>query len=329
MSNTKEPSKRPKLKPPLGGLNHVERYLGFRQDRGQAIDAVFISLDLEVAADRRKLYQSVWMPLVTQIGFATLDTRDIHALSCASNLHKLISVRVYTVSDLNLSKRARSKVTSKCVFAKPKRITQDEIQDTIVANLKLADAKSPNSNTLRQVVLVGQSLREDLKILEIYDIDIFTLIPLLTVVDTHTIARHLFPPYHPSLPLPKDEKEAAGFSLSGILAKLGCLPAHSEFHNAGNDAVYTIYAMLLLSIKRGISVASHLSNSELRSLQLLKGAVFRAFSKGVSSATFDIRNENYKPPATLGGGLREAATALQLLREQKLNKKHGPVEREA
>ncbi|KAK2603425.1 hypothetical protein QQS21_004375 [Conoideocrella luteorostrata] len=255
-----------KLKPPLGGLKLLERFLGLQIDK-HAIptDAVFISLDLEARSGAK--------PVVTQLGFARLDTRDVQSLSSSSDLRSLISV--------------------------------------LGQNLRIYGQTS-NGNALRNIILVGHSIGQDLLNLRLLDINIFDIAPIITSIDTHSVARYLFPPYSPGI----DLQHGKNFSLAGVLSELGCKPNPSEFHNAGNDALYSLYLMLLLAIKHGSARAASLSIDELKSLEALRWVVFRTLERGVSITSFDIRNTNYKSTATLGAGLREIAIMSQFLRDR-------------
>jgi hypothetical protein len=58
---------RPRLKPSkLGGLNHLERFLGLPQDAVLSTDAVFVSFALEVASDRRNYFYLPKKPAIRQ-----------------------------------------------------------------------------------------------------------------------------------------------------------------------------------------------------------------------------------------------------------------------
>lgn len=115
-------------------------------------------------------------------------------------------------------------------------------------NLRIHDEKSKHA-TLRSIVLVGQSIREDLKIVRLLGINIFTVAPILTAINTYLVARYIPPPYGPDKRLQSGQDS----TLRGVLSELGCRPDPVEFHHAGNDAVYSLYAMLLLAIKQGTS----------------------------------------------------------------------------
>ncbi|KAK5997485.1 hypothetical protein PT974_02846 [Cladobotryum mycophilum] len=298
-----------KLKPRLGGLKNLERLLGLRQDQILPTDAIFISLDLEVASDRKTLHLSAGKPVVTQLGFATLDTRDIRALSSLSDMRGFISIRMFKVAGLSSSKTAQSKGKKRCVFVKPRHITQEQVPTTLTQNLRIHDGSSKDG-PLRNIVLVGHSIREDLKIIRLLDINIFDVAPVLTAINTYVIARYILPPYSPNICLQPEQN----FSLAGVLSELGCQPDPSEFHNADNDAVYSLYMMLLLAIKQGTSRNAELTIDELRNLETLKWVVFKTLESGVSTTSFNRHNHNYKSTITLGAGIREIGVIAQFSR---------------
>lgn len=277
-----------KLKPGrLGGLKHLERLLGVREDGVLSIDAVFIYLDLEVASDRQRLHLSAEKPVITQLAFASLYTRDVRSLSTSSDLTSLILLQMFEV-DLPLKtektikakeKESGNKKKQQCIFAQTRLVTLVEVSSTIIQSLCIRDAViGSESSHLRNIVLVGHSLGEDLRILRLLGIDPDGVGPIPTIIDTHSMARFLFPPYHPNLTL----EPGQDFSLAGVLAKLGCLPHRSTFHNAGNDALYSLYAMLLLAIKAGTGRLVELSTGGLTRLEIIKAVVSRAVEQIIS-----------------------------------------------
>lgn len=259
----------------LGGLKHLERFLGTREDGVLSVDAVFVSLDLEVASDRQRLHLSDEKPVVRQLAFASLDTRDIRSMSVSSDLRSLMSLQMFEVCLSPDTKKPVQEMAKEkqCLFAQTQSIPSDEVSSTIIRNLCIRDSlAAPENSSLRNIVLVGHSLGEDLKILRLLDIDPATVGPIPTIIDTHSMARFIFPPYHPNHPV----EPGQDFSLAGVLAELGCLPDKSEFHNAGNDAVYSLYAMLLLAIKAGTAREANLGKGERRSLETLRSVVSEA-----------------------------------------------------
>lgn len=256
----------------LGGLKHLERLLGLREDDVLSTDAVFVSLDLEVAADRKKIELSTEKPPVTQLAFASLDTRYIRSLSESSDLKSLISVHMFQVTIPLKSKTAIKKMekAQHCVFARTRSITSEELCTTVLQNLRIIDSLAgPENGHLRDIVLVGHSLGHDLRILQLLGINLASAGPISTTIDTHSISRFVFPPYHPNLPTAPGQD----FSLVSVLLELGCQPPRSDFHNAGNDAVYSLYAMLLLAVKAGTARKAKLSTNELTNLETIRKAV--------------------------------------------------------
>jgi hypothetical protein len=194
----------PRLKPSkFGGLNHLERNLGMRQDASLSPDAVFVSLDLEVASDRDRLHLSSEKPIIRQLGFARLDSRDIRSLSLSSDVRNIISVSVFDSSVLPKSKMAKARQKRgepPRIFAQTQYITQDEIPTTLSQNLLIRDYSNGSETIhLQNIVLVGHSIRQDLKVLRFLDINISEIAPILTIIDTHAISRYVFPPFHPNL----------------------------------------------------------------------------------------------------------------------------------
>lgn len=235
-----------------------------------------MSLDLEVASDRQRLHLSSEKPVVRQLGFARLDTRDVHSLSPSSDLGSLISLYMFESRGLPKSKREERR----CLFAHTQYITQDQVSTTVSQNLHIEDNSDSHQNgQLRKIVLVGHSIRDDLKILRLLG-DVCSFAHVLTLIDTHAISRFTLPPYHPNLaPEPGQD-----FSLAGVLAGLGCRRHPPESHNAGNDAVFTLYAMLLLAIKRGATRAAELRDGESTSLEVIGRAVSNAVDRGLTGA---------------------------------------------
>ena len=266
-------STKARLKPSLGGVKFLERFLGLRGDAIISTDAVFISLDLEVASDRKFLSSSGEQPVITQLGFARLDTRHLSSLSEENDLHSFLSVRFYNVEGQSLSKSARNKKKRKpCVFARPARITPQCVARTITQNIQIPDTGDTKKDSFRNIILVGHSVKEDLKILQYIGLHLFDLAPISIVIDTYLLARYMLPPYSPSVRL----QPGQNLSLAGVLSQLGCRPCPSHFHNVGNDAVYTMYAMLLLGIVNTTRRVAQLNSEETRRSELLKVTIVNA-----------------------------------------------------
>jgi DNA polymerase III alpha subunit (gram-positive type) len=86
----------------------------------------------------------------------------------------------------------------------------------------------------RNIVLVGHDVQADVKFLRTVGYDVYTLSNLVDTADTSLMWRYL-----------KEENNPR--NLATILAELGIEAWH--LHNGGNDAVYTLQAMIGIVIK--------------------------------------------------------------------------------
>jgi hypothetical protein len=284
-----------------GGLRYLERFLGLRLDNTHALstDGIFISFDLEVGSDRQRLHLFTDKPLITQVSFARLDVRDFVSSSASSNLESLVSIYMYQIKVPPKSKKAV------CVFTPTQQIRLEKIPTILVQNLRIQDNLGPNSSTgdqLRGIVLISHSIREDVQILRLVGIDISVIAPIMAVIDTHTLSRFVLPPHHPNVPtLP-----AQDFSLRGVVAQLGCRPPIATFHNAGNDAVYSLLVMLLLAVRNSAARKAELSASELINLHTVEHAVSRIQRHyALTDTGAQYLDLDSTSPAALSAGLRE------------------------
>jgi hypothetical protein len=84
-------------------------------------------------------------------------------------------------------------------------------------------------------------------------INVLEVAPVLAILDTHLIARNLL---------------GACFKLGALLTELKCPYESSDLHNAGNDATFTLHAMLMRAIKS--SESKDLSFVQRESLERLR-----------------------------------------------------------
>lgn len=115
---------------------------------------------------------------------------------------------------------------------------------------QIIEAKSPNQpapplididgldvDTTRPIVLVFHDASQDLEYLKLVGYDISHAENVIEMVDTREMHQHLRRQQNPS-------------SLETVLGDLG-LQCH-DLHNAGNDAVYTLQAMIGIAIRKRI-----------------------------------------------------------------------------
>lgn len=86
----------------------------------------------------------------------------------------------------------------------------------------------------RNVILVGHDVQADIKFLQTIGYDVHTLSTLVEKADTSLMWRYI-------------KKENNPRNLGSVLQELGIVGWN--LHNAGNDAVYTLQAMIGITIK--------------------------------------------------------------------------------
>ncbi|KAK3641883.1 hypothetical protein LTR56_000041 [Elasticomyces elasticus] len=180
-------------------------------------DFVFLAIDFEGDLSNG----------VNEFGFAKLDTRDIigNASTSAANV---ISGHNYAFSKDRVHGFMFGD-TTRVVEALPAAIIKDA--------LHIPQSSSYPDIDGRKIVLVGHAIHNELRIMEGHGINIDDLPTVIGTLDTpRTFGR--------------------GISLEDLLVSLGLpLPRNSvgtavSFHNAGNDAHYTLRALLALLYKR-------------------------------------------------------------------------------
>jgi hypothetical protein len=196
--------------------------------------------------------------LITEIGIATLDTADIKTLAPVENgtaWRKAIRARHFRIREYGhlhnsefiqgcadkfefgesewISIKEAPRIIASC-FREPFS-AMSGIETGQLRTEKSNGPASPTENTLkRNIVLVGHDTQTDVKYLRKLGYDPYNLSNLLETCDTALMYRAL---HH----------EPNSRSLGHILYELGITGWY--LHNAGNDAVYTLQAMLGLAIK--------------------------------------------------------------------------------
>ncbi|KAK4890559.1 hypothetical protein LTR27_010721 [Elasticomyces elasticus] len=179
-------------------------------------DFVFVSIDFEGGLQNRAG--------ITEFGVAKLDTRDIvcNALDAYSSAS--------TISGHNyLLAKCRKQ---RCMFGNTTRIDKPQLAATIKAELNIPDGSGVQLEAQRRIVLVGHGLHNERLILETHGVKLGDLPAVIGILDTsqygmggslETLLDCL------SLPLPRNRNGRA-----------------DSLHCAGNDAHYTLRALLAL-----------------------------------------------------------------------------------
>jgi hypothetical protein len=242
-----------------GGIKHLEQFIGLRdiKDVNHFLDIVFVSIDLEVP---RQEQGKPGAPLVKEFGIATLDTRHLKSRASPVAATKSISTQQFSTSHASQDFLDCDFTDFKeCVFAETFCISQEDLPRTIAKCLCIQDDSSPDPSVLRNIVIVGHSIKSDLKILQRLGVNVYEIVRVLAILDTHLMARNMFKANSIFL---NGAPPITSFNLGALLAELKCPHETSDLHNAGNDATFTLHAMVMLAIKSSESREMNLAERE-------------------------------------------------------------------
>lgn len=210
------------------GLEFLQKCLGFIGDGPR--DMVFIAIDFE---HLENIQSNPCQDLDYQVGIAILDTRRL----ISNDLEDTIQTyNLVTGSPSYCAYTAR-----RFLFGKTIQIDRADL----ISDLNML---IPRSN--RQIVLVGHDIRHDLTVLRRLNFDLQTSIS--GILDTRRIASVVF--------------AQDNMSLVTLLTRLRC--PWNKLHNAGNDANFSIRALLLLAIE-GSAAVDYLKTETLVSIKTI------------------------------------------------------------
>ncbi|KAI9790747.1 MAG: hypothetical protein M1816_004889 [Peltula sp. TS41687] len=201
---------------------------------------VFICVDVEAYEKDNSL--------ITEIGISTLDTLDLLSLppgdggSAWMKKMRCRHFRVQEYADLRNHVHVRG-CPDKFDFGKSEWISKKDAKDVLTGCFSPpfsgpADAEEQSAQdgaaARRRFVLVGHSVQDDLTYLSKLGFDPRTVPGFLEVVDTGSLWRAF-------------KREPVHRTLEITLYQLGLTGWH--LHNAGNDAAYTLQAMIALAVR--------------------------------------------------------------------------------
>lgn len=182
----------------------------------EPLDVIFIAIDFEYSHYSPKTGRI----RLREVGISMLDTRDIRHHN--NHLKDVISTRHYrTVTD-----------TKSFLFGESIDVLQDELV-LVLKGLFFLEDMSPKQT--RNIILVGHGLSFEIKVLKGLGIDLNLASSVIEIFDTEFLGYEVFG---------KDFK----CSLSHVVQRTGILGG--SFHNAGNDANFSLRAMFLLACHR-------------------------------------------------------------------------------
>ncbi|KAB8296896.1 hypothetical protein EYC80_002305 [Monilinia laxa] len=241
---------------------------------------VFVCIDVEAYEFNNRI--------ITEIGIATLDVLDIVNMApgvLGENWRKAIRARHFRIKEhmhLNNTKHVQG-CADRFEFGKSEIISIDDAPHVVGTCFKYPfSSPSPSAklaNTKRNIILVGHDVDADIRFLRQIGYEINNL-KLHEGCDTTLMWRAL-------------KREVNPRSLATILAEIGI--SGWNLHNAGNDAVYTLQAMLGIACKH-LADRKHAQNEKDK---LKKDRISEAVKEAVELAY--EREEGWSSDGSDGG----------------------------
>ncbi len=196
-------------------------------------DVIFIAVDVEAYERQQKI--------VTEIGVATLDTRDLKKSApgaVGEDWQQFIRGRHFRIAEYKNYKNTEfvQGCPENFEFGNSEFISKDDIGSTLSSCFKqpFSAPESSDPEEKRNIILLGHDVSQDITYLQRAGFNVLNSGNLIATVDTV----ELFKVY---------KKDPNSRSLGGILYEFDLTGWH--LHNAGNDAVYTVWAMLAICVK--------------------------------------------------------------------------------
>ncbi|KAI1458337.1 hypothetical protein F4805DRAFT_466928 [Annulohypoxylon moriforme] len=200
----------------------------------QTKDSVrFVCVDVEAWEKSRHV--------ITEVGFAVLDTEDIMHIPPGKdgcNWFKLITSHHFIIRE------HMDKINSMYIQGCPNLFgfgISEYVYSKDIARIigtVIGDAESEDN---RPVIMVGHDMAQDLNYLRKVGFNVWRVPHFTDEIDTQSMFQRL-------------QKSANGRSLSAVCEELG-IPGYN-FHNAGNDATYTLRAMISMAVQQAAKHSS-------------------------------------------------------------------------
>ncbi|ROW13940.1 hypothetical protein VPNG_04161 [Cytospora leucostoma] len=251
-----------------GGIDVLERLLRILPS-SPSLDAIIVSFDIETSGTKGHSLRPNRKEVkgVREVGFAVLDTRVMFsteqesAQSLAKSESPTILTQQFSTSHASEDFEDCDATDFKeCIFSKTFYVAKDHLVATITRCFQFPEDAAHQDTTdddgdkynqpspgLRTVVIVGHSPQRDLEIIRRLGVSIDRIVPVAAIVDTYRLSRHILGTESPlnkggHAPLQKH-------ALSDVLTELGVPHNWHDLHNAGNDATYTLHALILLAAR--------------------------------------------------------------------------------
>ncbi|KAI0128856.1 hypothetical protein BJ170DRAFT_732548 [Xylariales sp. AK1849] len=232
-------------------MKRVQRYLGLRQRNafkilGEASDATAWNVNLAVPFRLESSVKFVCVDVeayerssntITEIGLAILDTGDIEGIPPGENGENWFEHAI--VHHLRIDEY-RSIVNKDFVRGCPDAFhfgSSEFVSIKDAARRIGSIIGDTTSSDKRPIVMVGHDSIVDLKYLKKVGYNLWRLPQFMDEIDTKAMFQRVQFGLH-------------GRSLQYVCNELG-MPGH-DYHNAGNDAVYTLRAMIAMAVKKKV-----------------------------------------------------------------------------
>jgi hypothetical protein len=187
-------------------------------------DVIFVAIDFEYKKDD-----------ITEFGLSFLDTRNLSpSIICPYNEDLIVT------SHLSLRQPREEFLFGNTTYPDNKATLAAWIKAafSISACTCIDFPEDANcAHHLRNIVLVGHGIQADLRLLNVLGVNLFELAPVVAILDTDYLSRLIF---------------NRGFKLGALVTELFCANPKIDLlgcHNAGNDACFTLNAVLMLAIR--------------------------------------------------------------------------------
>lgn len=197
------------------------------------MDVMFIAFDVE--AYERSPRQ------ITEIGVATLDTRDLHGIApgaSGENWQKLIRARHFRIEEYKHYRNHEfvQGCPDQFEFGESEFIAKDSVGKVMSSCFKspFSAPQTQSTDEKRKVILLGHDISQDISYLQQAGFNVLNSGNVHDKLDTVEMYRVY-------------TKDPNARSLGSIIYDLNF--TGWNLHNAGNDAVYTVWAFLAICVK--------------------------------------------------------------------------------
>lgn len=241
-------------------ISLLQTYLA--TDKTTTVPVVFIAIDLGFDGATTE---------ITTIGIAMLDTLEIDS---GCEVDTVLRTQNYVTKDI-LRPHHGSKAApdpKAFLFGESKQILPTEMRELFMHSL----AHFTPENEPRKLIVVGHGMHQDLIAMRDIGIDLLDekrFPSILGILDTERMA------YHLAVDKKLQLQRRGGFVLNQLITDLGIPYRKNAFHNSGNDANFTMRALLMLAVEV-LGTAKDTSGEMTAKFNMLKSIATAPLPKG-------------------------------------------------